>query len=257
MGQPAYYLAIDAGNTRAKLGLFDAAGQLLRSHGGPVAQAPTTARSWLQALPLPEAASVAIGWLSTGKDWDPAPWQAVLARPGLTFTQVHAQLPWPFPQRYQTPHTLGADRFAAIVAAAAQAPGRPVLVVDAGTAITYDAATAEPTYLGGAISPGLQMRYDALHTFTARLPRLTVADHPLLIGDSTEGSLRSGVQRACVLEVDSMIRAYREQLGPQTQVFLTGGDQPAFEKQLKNVNFADAFLVLRGIHLILKHIASL
>ena len=249
-----FTLALDIGNTRGKMALFDQEGQLLASASGAGEALTEQARDW--AGDLPEGSSLRMGWLSTSHELEPTAWAWLENRPGSSITRVHAQLPWPFPHDYLTAHTLGADRFAGIVAACNLALNQPVLVVDAGTAITYDLATAEPRYLGGAISPGIQMRYDALHHFTARLPALRAERNPPDIGKSTAESMQTGVERAVCSEVEGMIVHFEQQMGPGLQVFLTGGDGPYFEKQLKRINFADNSLVLRGIFFILQHIAS-
>lgn len=246
-------LAIDNGNTRTKLGLFQEDGVLIRHEITTSAEAPAVVAQWISEWP---DEFISAGWISTGKPWDPSGWEMVSRKKNFSIVPVTAQIPWPFAHRYQTPHTLGADRFAAIVAACNLCHDKPVLVVDAGTAITYDIAALGPEYLGGAISPGINMRYKALHQFTARLPLVERSSTAPLIGDSTSNSLKAGVQTAVAKEVEGMIKAYKDHLGDDLQVFLTGGDSDYFEKQLKSVNFADALLVLRGIYFIIKHIAS-
>lgn len=245
-------LAIDTGNTQTKIGLFDQGGSLIQALVVPTTDVVDTAERLLQGWD----ADITIGWISTSREWHSEEWAALSSGRKLRILPVSPVTDWPFAQRYKTPETLGADRFAAIVAGCNLYPGRPVLVIDAGTAITYDLASQEPCYLGGAISPGIQMRYDALHHFTARLPRMQLGGAQSLIGDSTHNSLRAGVEGAVCKEVEGMIDAYREQFGSDLIVCLTGGDAGHFENQLKNINFADAFLVLRGIYFILKHIAS-
>ncbi|MDP5170257.1 MAG: type III pantothenate kinase [Bacteroidia bacterium] len=245
-------LAVDTGNTRTKMALIHSDGTFLKHKICRTPDAPSVAISWLEG----HAGPLMLGWLSTSAAWDTQAWAPIAKRLHIQIVQIHPEHGWPFAHDYATPHTLGADRFAGIVAACNLSPAKPVLVVDAGTAITYDVATAEPRYLGGAISPGLQMRYDALHHFTAKLPHLRKEGDAPLIGNSTTQSLKAGVETAIVKEVQGMIDAYRKEMGASLQVFLTGGDALYFEKQLKNVNFADASLVLRGIYFILKHIAS-
>lgn len=246
-------LAVDTGNTRTKLGLFEENGLLLRHEVAMSEEVQQLVSSWLKEYP---GRTVAIGWISTAGSWDPSDWEELSNRENVDMIPITARIPWPFAHQYQTPHTLGADRFAAIVAACNLCQDKPVLVVDAGTAITYDVATRIPEYLGGAISPGIRMRYQALHEFTARLPLIEKSSTAPLIGNSTFNSLKAGVQTAATKEVEGMIEAYKNHLGDDLQVFLTGGDSDYFEKQLKNVNFADALLVLRGIYFIIKHIAS-
>jgi len=245
-------LAIDNGNTRTKLGLFLEDGSLVRHAVVSAEDAQHEVVSWLNEHP---ASSMIAGWISTSVAWDSADWQELKKEKNFSIIPITAEISWPFSHQYETPHTLGADRFAAIVAACNLCPDKPVLVVDAGTAITYDAAALGPDYLGGAISPGIKMRYQALHQLTARLPLVEKSDEAPVIGDSTINSLKAGVQTAASKEVQGMIEAYKDQLGDDLQVFLTGGDSDYFEKQLKKVNFADSLLVLRGIYFIIKHIA--
>ncbi|MDP5169946.1 MAG: type III pantothenate kinase [Bacteroidia bacterium] len=246
-------LAIDNGNTRTKLGLFREDGSMIR-HGVALSQeAKELALSWLEEY---RGVAITAGWISTSVAWDSSGWEELNGQNNVSMIQITAAISWPFAHQYETPHTLGADRFAAIVAACNLCQAKPVLVIDAGTAITYDVAALGPTYLGGAISPGINMRYQALHQFTARLPLIKRSDTAPLIGNSTINSLKAGVHTAVVKEVQGMIEAYKEHIGDDLQVFLTGGDSDYFEKQLKSVNFADALLVLRGIYFIIKHIAS-
>lgn len=246
-------LAIDNGNTRTKLGLFEEDGSLVRHEITLSRNVYQAVEEWGRDY---AGKPITAGWISTSRRWDPAVWKELSKEKNFCITPITAEISWPFAHKYQTPHSLGADRFAAIVAACNLCHDKPVLVVDAGTAITYDVATLGPEYLGGAISPGIRMRYQALHEFTARLPLIEKSSTAPLIGDSTDNSLKAGVQTAAVMEVEGMINAYKNQFGDDLQVFLTGGDSDYFEKQLKNVNFADALLVLRGIYFIIKHIAS-
>jgi type III pantothenate kinase len=152
--------------------------------------------------------------------------------------------------RYETPETLGCDRLASVVAARKHFPKNNVLVIDAGTAITYELLTAAGEYLGGAISPGIRMRYKALHTFTGQLPLLNVREDCMLTGSSTAGSIHSGVLHGSAAEMRGMITAYRR-LYPGLKVLLTGGDYKYFDKQLKIKTFAAPNLVLEGLNLIL------
>jgi type III pantothenate kinase len=149
----------------------------------------------------------------------------------------------------------GNDRIASSSAAVLLNPDGPSLIVDCGTCITYS-LVLENSFAGGAISPGLQLRFKALNDYTANLPLLNYdnEDHPLL-GTSTSGSIYSGVLNAATYEVDGMITAFRKD-HPDLKVFLTGGMAPFFENGLKNGIFADADLVLKGLHYILRLNAS-
>jgi len=242
-------LALDRGNTRIKAGFFSG-GSLERLWQGPVEDLGRAIGPW-----LPKGKPLTVGWLSVAQpDWEPEklPLWRELDAP-ITWHQIDYRWPFPLTNRYTTPETLGTDRLVGVVAAMARCPGQPVLVIDAGTAITYDLATAEGEYLGGGIGPGLQMRFEALHQFTARLPRVDFRPPVPLVGDSTESSIRVGVYQAMLAEIDGMAQRYRKQFGPELQVFLTGGDLPHFENQLSCLNFADSNLILKGIYHLLTH----
>ena len=156
----------------------------------------------------------------------------------------------PVINRYGTPESLGKDRLAGVVGAQKLIPGSDILVIDAGTAITYDFVTASGEYMGGSISPGITMRYKALHTFTNRLPLLDYYDDAQLIGDDTSTSIHSGVLNGAVAEMEGIIQHYRD-LYPGIKIILTGGDHNYFDKRLKIKTFAAPNLVLEGLNLIL------
>lgn len=161
-------------------------------------------------------------------------------------------LPLPVKICYATPHTLGVDRLAASCGALQLFPGRNTLVIDAGTCITYDFTDSKGHYYGGSISPGLKMRFQAVHTFTARLPLVDRAENPDLIGNSTETSIQSGVVNGTVSEIDGIIDRYRHK-SPDLQVILCGGDGSFFENKLKASIFASPDLVLIGLNRVLIH----
>ena len=156
----------------------------------------------------------------------------------------------PIKNKYKTPDTLGMDRLAAVVGAHFLYPGRDILVVDAGTCLTIDFVNTRGEYIGGKISPGLEMRYQALHTFTDQLPLVgKEKEHPI-IGNDTFSSILSGVQCGILGEVRSIISDYRLEK-PDTIVVITGGDCFFFEKELKNSIFAHPNLVMIGLNEIL------
>jgi len=159
-------------------------------------------------------------------------------------------IPVPLKNLYSTPETLGKDRLAAVVGAQQIFPSHNLLVIDAGTAITYDLITAEAEYLGGGISPGISMRYRALHTFTGRLPLLDYYDDAQLVGDDTATSIHSGVLNGAIAEVDGIIQSYSLAY-TDLKIILTGGDHNYFDKRLKIKTFAAPNLVLEGLNLIL------
>lgn len=156
---------------------------------------------------------------------------------------------------YNTPHTLGVDRIAGACGAWQLFPNQNSLVIDAGTCITYDFTDKEGNYHGGSISPGLMMRFKAVHTFTTRLPLVKPVEWPELIGKSTEMSIQSGVVHGMVAEIEGIISRYQHKYG-DLQVILCGGDGPFFENKLKASIFASPDLVLLGLNRVLIHNVS-
>jgi len=161
-------------------------------------------------------------------------------------------IPLPVKILYKTPHTLGVDRIAGACGALQLFPNCSSLVIDAGTCITYDFIDAKGNYHGGGISPGLMMRFKAVHTFTARLPLVNPLEQPDLIGNSTESSIQSGVIYGLMGEIEGIIARYRIQY-PDLKVILCGGDARFFENKLKDSIFASPDLVLIGLNSVLIH----
>lgn len=157
----------------------------------------------------------------------------------------------PVTNLYQTPETLGNDRLAVVVAAAALHPGKNCLVIDAGTCITYDIIDKDKNYFGGSISPGMALRFRALNTFTKRLPLVTHRNFEGLTGATTEGSIQSGVLNGIAVEIDGIISQYSTSY-PGLQILITGGDMNFFAKNLKSNIFAVPNLVLIGLNKILE-----
>jgi len=157
----------------------------------------------------------------------------------------------PFKNKYATPETLGKDRIALVAAAVSFYPGRNVLVIDAGTCITYDFKTKEEVYLGGAISPGKEMRFNSLHKFTANLPLVTSKPEAELIGNSTESSILSGIINGIRMELKGTIETYSSKFEDLTVIF-TGGDSQVLSIPLKNSIFANSNFLLEGLNFILE-----
>jgi type III pantothenate kinase len=156
----------------------------------------------------------------------------------------------PVTNRYHSPGTLGKDRLAAAVAGASVYPRQHVLVINAGTAITYDIVTSGGEYIGGAISPGMQMRFRALHTFTKQLPLLTYTEIDFLTGTDTDKSVLSGVINGMTAEMEGMIAFYRKEY-PEIRIILSGGDLNYFVNRLKISIFALPNIVIYGLQQIL------
>lgn len=161
----------------------------------------------------------------------------------------------PLEMKYETPETLGDDRLANAVAGATMHPGRNVLVIDVGTCVTYDIVTARNEYVGGGISPGLQMRAKALHNFTEKLPLIEPERTDMVVGRSTNESMAVGTYTAMVQEIRGMIDLFEGQY-LELRICLTGGDAHHFENDLKSGIFADSILTLKGLNTILEHNAN-
>lgn len=163
----------------------------------------------------------------------------------------------PIKINYDTPHSLGKDRIAGAVAANDLYPNKNVLIIDAGTSITYDLVSSENAFEGGAISLGLKMRFQALHNYTAQLPLITdFSTETPLTGKSTQQCMMSGVINGIKAEIKALIEKYQSQF-PDLIILVTGGDAFLFETNLKNNIFAQPNLVMHGLNKILAHNAPL
>lgn len=165
------------------------------------------------------------------------------------------QTPVPIGNAYRTPETLGRDRLAAAVGATVLYPGRNVLIVDFGTAVTIDLVTADGTFRGGCISPGMRIRFRALHDYTARLPLCSATELEELLGGSTDEAIRQGVMNSIAFEIEGYMTRMREKIDDLCVIF-TGGDAKYFAKRIKNTIFANRNLVFCGLDRILEYNAS-
>ncbi|HXB11561.1 MAG TPA: type III pantothenate kinase [Bacteroidia bacterium] len=157
----------------------------------------------------------------------------------------------PFSNNYKTPKTLGKDRLAVIAGAQHLLPGKNALVINAGTCITYDFIDNKGVYQGGSISPGLEMRFKALHTFTGRLPLIEAdSTYKELVGKTTKDSILSGVQQGIVKEIEGIVEAYKKRL-KGLQIILTGGWHKWLKNQLGSKIISEPYLTLTGLNVIL------
>ncbi|RZK09559.1 MAG: type III pantothenate kinase [Flavobacterium sp.] len=154
---------------------------------------------------------------------------------------------FPFENLYKTPLTLGIDRMVLSAGAVLQFPNQNRLVIDAGTCITYDFVDKGDNYLGGAISPGIRLRYESLHNYTAKLPLLAIENPESFIGNSTHQAIHSGVVNGVANEIDGFINQYKEQYSKFT-IILTGGDAVFLAKRLKNTIFANSNFLLESLN---------
>ncbi len=158
--------------------------------------------------------------------------------------------PLPLEVNYRTPGTLGSDRIAAAVGAWGEAPGRNILVIDAGSAITIDFVGKDGKYNGGNIAPGIKMRLRALHEYTDRLPMVEKEGETPTIGYDTETAIRSGVINGVCHEIEGYINEFKQKYC-DVLVFLTGGDEKPLKNRIKSCIFADKYLVAKGLNRIL------
>ena len=218
-------LAIDVGNTRATVALFEDG--VMRScavcEEGVLLEADCSIVSLTGERP---------DWLTDG------------------CIELNHRLKMPIRLDYTTPETLGSDRIAAAAAARCLFPEQDLMVVDAGTCVTVDYISQDGVYHGGAILPGVEMKFRALHNFTARLPLLNISDvitdcEP--VGDSTQGSIVSGVVCALRYSLEGYARELSHRSGNEVQVVVTGGDAKLIAGEWRE----EPWLVMRGLNEIL------
>ncbi|AWO01286.1 type III pantothenate kinase [Chitinophaga alhagiae] len=163
------------------------------------------------------------------------------------FTRLHHTTPLPIGLAYEKPETLGVDRIALAAGAWRQFPGRHSLIIGAGSAITYNFLHKSGQFMGGGISPGIDMRFKALHAFTDKLPLVEPSTQYAFVGYNTRQSILSGVQEGAVAEVEGMITAYARRYR-NFNVLLTGGNLVFFASRLKNKIFASPYLMYKGLN---------
>ena len=166
------------------------------------------------------------------------------------FIALDENTPLPIHNCYKTPNSLGKDRLSAAVGAYTLAKGDNALSIDAGTAIKFDYVNAKGEYLGGSIAPGINLRFKALHNFTAKLPLVEYNSEHHLIGTDTKTSILSGVINGAISEMNGIINQYiLDKNNPK--IFLSGGESIYFEKYIKSDIFVEPNLVLIGLNEIL------
>lgn len=237
-------LIIEQGNTATKIAIFNK-GRLENSF----IHKDTITVSMLASLI--DAYKPERGIMSSVIDTDPSIVSFLEKQLGY-FILLNAWTSVPMMINYQTPDTLGQDRLAAVVGANYLYPGKDMLIIDAGTAITYEVLEASGVYLGGNISPGMTTRFRALNQFTSKLPLVSETGVTPYIGISTETAIRAGVVNGICYEMDGYIDELRLKY-PSLLVFLTGGHSNYFAGRLKNRIFADINLVLVGLNRILEY----
>ncbi len=257
-------LIIDIGNTLTKVATF-AGDQLQDLWAGPFSKAPGKVRETMQGNNI-QAAIVSTVQHQQGEIPEEL---RFLQKESVRVITVRYDMPLPISIQYYTSETLGTDRIAAATAGRHFSPGEAVLVINAGTCLTTDLVTAKGEYLGGTISPGLQMRLQAMHHFTGNLPLIDhhnctkKAGNPAdpqpqtsnpfpLPGQTTRESMLLGAKAGMVAEIDGLIEQYRNEIRV-FNIILSGGDIKTFDKKLKNRIFAVENIVLHGLNQMLIH----
>lgn len=237
-------LVIDIGNTRTKFSVFNSGEVLITV---PVDELNPSHIDVLQNE-YPELKQVIVSSVKNYSNELKEKLQSSFDK----FIELDEHVPLPIENLYQTKSTLGKDRIAAVVGAFDLYPNENILVIDAGTAITYDVINEKRQYLGGNISPGIEMRFKALNYFTGKLPLVQKADWNKLFGNTTEQAILGGVLNGVVFEVDKTIEAFKE-FYKNLKVIITGGDADFFDKKLKNSFFVNFNLLALGLNRILEY----
>ena len=234
-------LALDSGNTRLKAGFFKA-GRLLAVR--------SISRDEPNLFPLLEVVDalqpvLALCLESASLE---SRIKELLREKHIPMKLFPGDIPWRLKSHYRTPETLGADRKAGCSGAQWRFPGYDVLVVDAGTCVTYDLISADGWHHGGAISPGLTMRARAMHAFTERLPNVQLDTFaPPLLGLDTRQCLQSGSLQGLAAEIDCYYLQCRRRW-PQLRLLLSGGDACYLLPAIENRIFAEPNLNLYGLY---------
>jgi type III pantothenate kinase len=236
-------LVIDIGNTYTKIAVFEH-DELLHTSHYTTADAETLFK-------LIDEYKVNKGIISSVKK-ESESWRSAL-KERINLKYFNTEITAGVSNQYKTPKTLGPDRLAAVIGANKLYPGKNILVIDAGTCITYDWIDSTGNYFGGSISPGLNTRYKALNYYTGNLPLISAdATFDDTYGSDTTTSIRSGVQNGIKYELTGFIKSYQNN-EKELNIILSGGDSIFFDTLLKNSIFApyikiEPYLVLKGLN---------
>lgn len=234
-------IVIDKGNSSIKFGVFDK-DTLLAVNDAP----HYDQSSLLNTISQYQPQAAIVSSVLTDEDF------VEIKKKIPKFILLTAATPLPFDNLYSTPQTLGKDRLAAVAGAQALYPDSSVLIIDAGTAVTYEILLEGKTYIGGNIAPGLEMRFKALNAFTSKLPMVSKMERHDFPGLSTKEAIASGVINGMVFEMEGYQSTCLEKWGINKTI-ITGGDSDFFARKLKKPIFANQNLVLLGLNRILEY----
>lgn len=237
-------LAIDVGNTQIKSAVFE--------HNTLLQKEIISYSDWKNILKnilknFPKIENIVVS--SVGK-LDKTDFLELKDEVNVFF--ISREIVFPFKNKYGTPNTLGIDRMVLSAGAVLQFPKQNRLIIDAGTCITYDFIDENDNYLGGAISPGIRLRYESLHNYTAKLPLLLKENPEQSVGNSTTQSIHSGVINGISFEIDGFINSILEK-NDNFIIILTGGDSEFLAKRLKNTIFANSNFLLESLNQIFQY----
>ena len=235
-------LAIDIGNTRTKIGIFN------QQHLSTVMTFDNSKEINLQEI----ISRVDIRQAVISSTIEIPEYISALLSKLKKLLVLDHRTKLPFTNLYNSKETLGKDRLALVAAAQANYPNQNNLVIGCGTCITFNFINEKNEFLGGSIHPGLKMRLQAMHTFTGKLPLIPLENKADLIGNDTKSNMLAGVLLAAGKEIDGMIDEYLVKF-PEMNIIITGGDADLLVYRLKNEIFAIPNFTLIGLNHILEY----
>ena len=233
------HLVIDVGNTQIKIAVFEQNKQVEYLTANQNELLSTIKALKIKYPNIQKAIVASVGTIEN----------SILSslKNSIEIQYLTKECKFPFKNTYSTPNTLGIDRMVLAAGAVLEYPNQNRLVIDIGTCITYDFIDENNNYLGGAISPGIRLRYESMNQKTAKLPSLTKKKPLHFIGNSTESCMHSGVVNGIALEMDGFIELYKAQYTNFITI-LTGGDSDFLAMRLKNTIFANSNFLLKSLN---------
>lgn len=236
-------LVIDVGNTRVKYAFFD--GNELKESGFETALL-------VEKLRTLKRSGIHVDSLLSGSGKVDAVIEREIAELSDSCLVADSLMDLPLALGYDTPETLGFDRIAICAGAMILFPGNHLLVIDSGTAVTFNYVTETGIFVGGNISPGMETRFKALNQFTARLPYVEARKEYGGIGKNTPDAILNGVMNGLLFEIRGYIDDFIMQY-PNGKVLVTGGNTPFLEQKMPEAVHFNKYLGLIGLNYILEH----